>query len=85
MTPRPPAGRPPWCWKAATAGWKSSPHTTPPRCGTRYAATTTESALRESGGEDGLVRLKEPLVSAVFKEKPLNEVVAKLAELGAKR
>lgn len=32
-------------------------------------------------GEDNRYRLKEPLVSAAVKEKPLNEVVAKLAEM----
>lgn len=45
----------------------------------RHAAKVTKSAVSED--EDGGVRLNEPLVSAVFKEKPLNEAVAKLAEM----
>jgi hypothetical protein len=45
----------------------------------QYAAKVTKSGLREE--EDGRPRLNEPLVSAVVKEKPLNEVVAKIAEM----
>ncbi|HEY1191035.1 MAG TPA: hypothetical protein VGE74_25605, partial [Gemmata sp.] len=45
-----------------------------------HAAVVTKAALVESDG-DGRPRLKEPLVSVVLKEKPLNEVVAKLAEM----
>ena len=43
-----------------------------------YAAKLTKANVTES--EDGRKRLAEPLVSAVFKEKPLNEAVAVLAE-----
>lgn len=46
----------------------------------QYAAEVTKSALTDQN-ENGRARLKEPLVSAIFKEKPLNEVVAKLAEM----
>jgi len=42
------------------------------------AARLTRSTV--SGTEDGRVVLKEPLVSAVFKEKALNEAVASIAE-----
>jgi hypothetical protein len=45
----------------------------------QFAAKVTKSATSE--GEDGRVRLTEPLVSAVLKEKPLNEVVAQIAEM----
>lgn len=41
---------------------------------TNYAAKLTKSALATEG------KLAQPLVSTVVKEKPLNEVVAKLAE-----
>src|SRR5207244_205306 len=44
-----------------------------------HAAKATKSATSE--GEDGSVQLNEPLVSVVFKEKPLNEAVAKIAEM----
>ena len=44
-----------------------------------HAAKVTKSATSE--GEDGKVRLNEPLVSVIFKEKPLNEAVAKIAEM----
>ena len=44
----------------------------------RYAAEATRSATVQD--ENGHKRLKEPLVSVIVKEKPLNEVVAKLAE-----
>ena len=50
-----------------------------------HAAKVTKSATNAgSGGPDGdsgVSRLKEPLVSAVVKEKPLNEAVAKIAEI----
>ena len=42
------------------------------------AARRTRSSVTVA--EDGRAALKEPLVSAVFKEKPLNEAVASLAE-----
>lgn len=42
------------------------------------AARMTRSSVTVA--EDGRAALKEPLVSAVFKEKPLNEAVASLAE-----
>ncbi len=45
----------------------------------RHVAKVTKSATSE--GEDGRVQLNEPLVSAIFKEKPLNEAVAKVAEM----
>lgn len=45
----------------------------------RHAGKVTKSAVSED--EDGRVRLNEPLVSAVAKEKPLNEVVAKIAAM----
>lgn len=45
---------------------------------TKHAGKVTKSGVSED--EDGRVRLNEPLVSAVVKEKPLNEVVAKIAE-----
>ena len=41
------------------------------------AARLTRSVV--SGAEDGRIVLKEPLVSAVFKEKPLEEAVASIA------
>lgn len=43
-----------------------------------YAAKVAKAQTEQ--GEDGAVRLVEPLVCAVFKEKPLNEAVALLAE-----
>ncbi|QJW96952.1 hypothetical protein [Frigoriglobus tundricola] len=43
-----------------------------------YAASATQSATTDEGG---LQRLKEPLVSVIVKEKPLNEVVAQIAEM----
>jgi|GEM_PF-3498999 len=46
----------------------------------QHAAEVTKSALAEQN-DNGLSRLKEPLVSAIFKDKPLNEAVAKLAEM----
>jgi type II secretory pathway component GspD/PulD (secretin) len=46
---------------------------------TRHAAKVTKSGVGED--ESGRARLNEPLVSAAFKEKPLNEAVAKLAEM----
>lgn len=45
----------------------------------KYAAKETGSELR-AGGDGEAVRLAAPLVSAVFKEKPLSEVLANLAE-----
>ncbi|MFM8274299.1 MAG: hypothetical protein ACKODX_18480 [Gemmata sp.] len=42
-----------------------------------YAAQVARAAVGDDGGRG---RLKEPLVSAVFKEKPLNEAVARVAE-----
>lgn len=47
----------------------------------RHAAGVTKSTLDTSDVTDGggRVRLKEPLVSAVVKERPLNEAVAKIA------
>lgn len=45
----------------------------------QFAAKVTKSATTES--EDGRPRLNEPLVSVVFKEKSLNEAVAKVAEM----
>lgn len=47
----------------------------------RYAAKACKAALDGAGEESGHLRLKEPLVSAVIREKPLNEAVAKLAEM----
>lgn len=44
-----------------------------------YAAKLTKSGIDQT--EDGHGRLNEPLVSAIVKEKPLNEVVAKIAEM----
>jgi hypothetical protein len=46
----------------------------------KYAAKVTKSGTT-SEGEDGYVRLTEPLVSTIVKEKPLNEAVAKIAEM----
>jgi hypothetical protein len=43
-----------------------------------HAAKVTKSGTSQE--EDGRVRLNEPLVSAIYKEKPFNEVVAKIAE-----
>lgn len=43
------------------------------------AAKATKSGV--SQGDDNRARLNEPLVSAIFKEKPLNEAVAKIAEM----
>ncbi|MCI0701855.1 MAG: hypothetical protein L0241_12295, partial [Planctomycetia bacterium] len=45
---------------------------------TGFAAKVTKSAVSED--EDGHKRLDEPLVSAIIKEKPLNEALANLAE-----
>jgi hypothetical protein len=46
-----------------------------------HAAAETKSQFDGfDGGEEGNVWLRYPLVSAVVKEKPLNETVAKLAE-----
>lgn len=47
----------------------------------RYAAKACKAALDGVGEESESPRLREPLVSAVIKEKPLNEAVAKLAEV----
>jgi type II secretory pathway component GspD/PulD (secretin) len=44
-----------------------------------FAAKLTKSATTE--GEDSRPHLNEPLVSVIFKEKPLNEAVAKVAEM----
>jgi hypothetical protein len=44
-----------------------------------HAAKVTKAAVSQE--EDGRVRLNEPLVSAVYKEKPLNEVVAEIAKM----
>lgn len=44
-----------------------------------HAAKATKSATSED--EASRPRLNEPLVSAIFKEKPLNEAVAKIAEM----
>ena len=46
----------------------------------RYAAKVTKSEISDSSEDDNL-RLSEPLVSGIFKEKPLNEAVAKIAEM----
>jgi hypothetical protein len=43
-----------------------------------YAARATKAAVHQD--ESGRSVLREPLVSAVFKEKPLNEAVASIAE-----
>ena len=43
-----------------------------------YAARVTKSSVVEN--EEGIKSLAEPLVSAVIKEKPLNEAVAQIAE-----
>lgn len=45
-----------------------------------HAAKACKAALDGLGEESGRPRLKEPLVSAVITEKPLNEALAKLAE-----
>jgi len=42
-----------------------------------FAARQTRN---EAGEDEGAVRLAEPLVSAIYKEKPLNEAVADIAE-----
>ncbi len=44
----------------------------------RYAAKATRSKV---SNDDGNLRLNEPLVSVIFKEKPLNEAVAQIAEM----
>ncbi len=44
----------------------------------QYVAKVTKSGTSQD--EDSRPRLSEPLVSAIVKEKPLNEVVAKIAE-----
>lgn len=44
-----------------------------------HAARVTKSGTTQD--EEGRYRLNEPLVSAVFKEKPLNEAVAKITEM----
>lgn len=44
----------------------------------RYSAKETGSEVKVSGDE--AVRLAEPLVSVVYKERPLNEAIADLAE-----
>jgi hypothetical protein len=46
----------------------------------QHAAKVTRAALTDEAEDGGLVRLKEPLVSVIIKEKPLNEVVAQIAE-----
>ena len=46
---------------------------------TMHAAKVTKSGVSQD--EDNRARLHEPLVSAIFKEKPLNEAVAKIAEM----
>jgi hypothetical protein len=46
---------------------------------TKHAGKVTKSGVSED--ENGRARLNEPLVSAVVKEKPFNEVVAKIAEM----
>ena len=46
---------------------------------TSHAARVTKSGVSQE--EVGRARLNEPLVSAIFKEKPFNEVVAKIAEM----
>lgn len=46
---------------------------------TSHAARVTKSGVSQE--ETGRARLNEPLVSAIFKEKPLNEAVAKIAEM----
>jgi hypothetical protein len=45
-----------------------------------FAAKVTKSALLPGDGEGACPRLAEPLVSAIFKEKPLNEAVAQIAQ-----
>ncbi|MBN9122330.1 MAG: hypothetical protein J0I06_24850 [Planctomycetes bacterium] len=44
-----------------------------------HAAKVTKSGISQE--EDGRGRLNEPLVAAIVKEKPLNEVVARIAEM----
>lgn len=44
-----------------------------------HAAKVTKSLTRQD--QSGRERLNEPLVSAIFKEKPLNEAAAKIAEM----
>lgn len=46
----------------------------------RYAAKETGGELKATGPDGDRVRLAEPLVSVVYKEKALNEAVADLAE-----
>ena len=46
---------------------------------TMHAAKVTKSGVSQD--EDNRARLHEPLVSAIFKEKPLNEAVARIAEM----
>jgi hypothetical protein len=46
----------------------------------QFAAKVTKSSLSRTGDE-GHAQLNEPLVSAIFKEKPLNEAAAKIAEM----
>lgn len=45
----------------------------------QYAAKVTKSGVSQD--DDNRARLNEPLVSAILKEKPLNEAVAKIAEM----
>jgi hypothetical protein len=45
-----------------------------------FAAKETQNALRDDRDYPHFLRLKEPLVSAAYKEKPLNEALADLAE-----
>lgn len=45
----------------------------------QHAAKVTKSTFSQD--DDGPARLREPLVSAIFKEKPLNEAVAELAKM----
>ena len=46
----------------------------------RYAAKETGNELKATGADGDHVRLAEPLVSVIYREKPLNEAVADLAE-----
>jgi hypothetical protein len=46
----------------------------------QHAAKVTRSTLLGADEESGRVRLAEPLVCVILKEKPLNEAVAKIAE-----
>jgi hypothetical protein len=45
----------------------------------QYAAKVTKSGFRQD--DDIRARLNEPLVSVIFKEKPLNEAVAEVAKM----